>query len=202
MERINTNNNIENSNTSNTNHQDNYFIHLARYVFCSRLIDKNEEVLEMGCGTGYGASLLSDFCKNVTAHDVWHHELENEWEKYNKPNLTFVKDLPNKKFDNIVSLEVLEHVPIPEVEDYFNTIKNSLSKNGTLYLSTPRYLPKEQRSQNRLNYHEKEYTQEELKTLLKKHFNNVYFFSQNDALISTHNPKMAWTFMTICTNKK
>ena len=48
MERINTNNNIENSNTSNTNHQDNYFIHLARYMFCSRLIDKNEEVLEMG----------------------------------------------------------------------------------------------------------------------------------------------------------
>ena len=124
------------------------------------------------------------------------------WEKYNKPNLTFVKDLPNKKFDNIVSLEVLEHVPIPEVEDYFNTIKNSLSKNGTLYLSTPRYLPKEQRSQNRLKYHEKEYTQEELKILLKNTLIMCIFSHKMMLLISTHNPKMAWTFMTICTNKK
>ena len=136
MERITTNNNISTINTSNTNHQDNYFIHLARYMFCARLIDKNEEVLEMGCGTGYGASLLSDFCKSVVAHDVWHHELEDEWKQYNKPNLTFVKELPNKKFDSIVSLEVLEHIPPLEVESYFNDIKNLLKENGTLYLST------------------------------------------------------------------
>ena len=77
-----------------------------------------------------------------------------------------------------------------------------MKDNGSLFISTPRYIPYEERSQNRKDYHLKEYTYDEYKELLNKHFHNVFIFSQNDSIISMQNPKMAWNFVAICTGKK
>ena len=41
-------------------------------------------------------------------------------------------------------------------------------------------------------------TDEEFKELLNRYFTNVFLFSQNDAIISSQNPQMAWNLVAIC----
>jgi 2-polyprenyl-3-methyl-5-hydroxy-6-metoxy-1,4-benzoquinol methylase len=178
--------------------QDNYHIHLARYMFAARQFSSSSTVLEIGCGSGYGARLLSDFALEVDAYDIASEELNQKWASYQKSNLGYHNSLPNKKYDFIVSFEVVEHVNESDLKEYFNNIKTRLKKNGVVFLSTPRAIPFKDRSKNRQKEHIYEYSPEEFKELLKNYFNNVFLFSQNDAIISTQNPQMAWNLVAIC----
>ena len=63
--------------------QDNLFIHLARYMFVLRQLKQSDRLLEIGCGTGYGARLLSDRCQQVVATDTA-GELPEIWNQYKK----------------------------------------------------------------------------------------------------------------------
>ena len=67
--------------------QDNLFIHLARYMFVLRQLKITDKVLEIGCGTGYGARLLSDRCQKVIATDEA-GELQEIWSKYKMADST------------------------------------------------------------------------------------------------------------------
>ena len=70
--------------------KDNLFIHLARYMFVLRQLKKSDRVLEIGCGTGYGARLLSDRCQQVIATEAA-GELQQMWSQYKKENLIFFR---------------------------------------------------------------------------------------------------------------
>ena len=179
---------------------DNHFYHLARYMFAARQIDKTDKVLDFGCGTGYGARLLSDFAESVYAFDK-DTKLVEEQNKFKKDNLIFCKTLPecSNKFDKVVSFEVVEHIELANVNHYFNNIKKRMKNNGVLFISTPRAVPFENRSLNRQREHVYEYSPQEFRELLKSHFTNVFLFSQNDSSIGYHNPEMAWNLVAICT---
>lgn len=177
--------------------QDNYFIHLARYMFCARQIKKTDIVFELGCGTGYGARLLSDFAQKVYATDI--SDLSEVWNEYGKSNLLFLKDMnPPEKVDVVVSYEVVEHIGSDLLEAYFTRIKNTLKQNGVVFMSTPRAIPFEERSENRQKEHAHEYAPDEFKALLEKHFSNVFLFAQNDSVIGSQNINMAWNLVAIC----
>lgn len=177
--------------------QDNYFIHLARYMFVVRQLNKTDSVLEIGCGTGYGSRLLSDHCKEVVATDA-EKGLADFWRKYDKANLKFTEQMPSGKFDVVVSFEVIEHVEETEAPKFLENLKSRLTDRGVVYLSTPRALPFEERSRNRQLEHPKEYSPQEFRDLLSRHFSRVFLFGQNDSLISTQNPAMAWNLVAIC----
>ena len=183
--------------------QDNYFIHLARYMFAARQLRKDFRVIEIGCGTGYGARLLSDFCSEVSAIDEDYENLENSWSDFNKTNLKFYKTVPEgEKYDAVISFEVVEHIHLDEIDSYFETIKSLMNVHSTLHISTPRALPFNERGTNRQKHHIYEYNYEEFQSLLQKYFYNSYIFSQNDSIIGSQNPQMAWNFVAICTGPK
>jgi len=180
--------------------QDNYYIHLARYMFAARQFSPRSIVLEIGCGSGYGARLLSDFSSEVDAYDISSSELKLEWDYFQeKDNLFFYDTLPEKKYDFIVSFEVIEHIDNSNIEEYFKNIKTRLVDGGVCFLSTPRAIPYKERSKNRQEQHVHEYSAKEFKETLSQHFTNVFLFSQNDSIISTQNPEMAWNLVAICT---
>jgi SAM-dependent methyltransferase len=111
--------------------QDNYLIHLARYMFAARQLSPDSKVLEIGCGSGYGARLLSDFSSEVDAYDISSSELKLEWDYFQeKDNLFFYDTLPEKKYDFIVSFEVIEHIDNSNIEEYFKNIKTRLVDGG------------------------------------------------------------------------
>jgi len=181
--------------------QDNYYIHLARYMFCVRQLKKTQSVLEIGCGIGYGARLLSDYAQEVYATDT-ETSLQEAWNKYDKENLHFVTNIDQiddlKKFDVVVSFEVVEHIEENDLEQYFKLINSRVKPNGFVFMSTPRAVPFEERSKNRQIEHKIEYSPDEFRALLEKNFKNVFLFAQNDAIISVQNLNMAWNLVAIC----
>lgn len=146
--------------------------HQRVYDFCKKYI-KNKNVLEAGCGSGFGTYRLADYAKNIIGIDVDEFSLNKAKEKFKKPNLSFILgDITSlglsRKFDVIISLQVIEHIE----EDLFfvEKLQSMLETNGLLILSTPNRLTS---SFNENPYHVREYSFKELQQLLKRNFKSV-----------------------------
>ena len=109
--------------------------HAYRYNLAKRYC-KNKVVLDLGCGTGYGAYMLSEVAKHVVALDV-----ANCFKRrYKTHNVKFVRSSAEKMpfvnaFDVVICLEVIEHVKKPE--SLLQQIHGALKNGGHLMLSTP-----------------------------------------------------------------
>jgi ubiquinone/menaquinone biosynthesis C-methylase UbiE len=156
-----------------------YLRHLAEYVFAERFVD-NKSVLEIGCGTGFGAAHLSQFTSKMVATDIWAEGVSHCQAKYKQDNLVFMladgTKLPFEadSFDVVMSFHVIEHIEPESVSNYLSEIKRVLRRGGVFLVSTPnsriRLLPF-QRPWNPA--HKKEYNDKELKKLLGKVFGEV-----------------------------
>jgi len=102
---------------------------------------KQKTILEIGCSSGYLINDLKAKFKyiNYVGADVLKLSLLKLSEKWKEiPFLKFditKNPLKNIKFDNIIMLNVLEHI-----KDDFLAIKNTfklLNKNGTIYIEVP-----------------------------------------------------------------
>jgi 2-polyprenyl-3-methyl-5-hydroxy-6-metoxy-1,4-benzoquinol methylase len=129
---------------------------------------KARTILEVGCGVGTGAALLS-FHNRVIATD-----------KYNR-NLTFVKRLYpwlnleiydvtespiDNKVDTIVAVEVIEHL-----KDYETAMRNMIhSATLEVWLSTPNRRHPDLRDNQPLNrHHVREFYPEEILEMASRH---------------------------------
>jgi cyclopropane fatty-acyl-phospholipid synthase-like methyltransferase len=176
--------------------------HLARYAFVVRQCKLDDLVVEVGSGTGYGANFISKHVSHVTAYEPFVDPkiLATKWER---ENLTFVDVIETKsQYDKVIALEVVEHMPRREADDFIRFLI-SLGKGNTVwFISTPRKLEDRDRSDNRKKAHPFEYSFSEFQGLLENYFEFTHILSQNDALISSQNSKMAWNYLAICTNPK
>ena len=98
-------------------------------------------ILDYGCGTGWLSNQLCKYAE-VTGIDISDKAVLLASKKY--PQVTFlafdgsskeVEKLGNKKFDIIVSSEVIEHVE--NQGGYFDKMMSFLKPNGLLVLTTP-----------------------------------------------------------------
>ena len=98
-------------------------------------INKNDHILEIGCGWGgfalraYQKTGCKISCLTLS------EEQKNYFEKKmgNNPNIEVLLidyRLEKRKFDKIVSIEMIEAVGINYMDVYFNTISNNLKDNG------------------------------------------------------------------------
>jgi len=147
-----------------------YQRHLVAYNKASELIYGN--VLEVGCGEGYGIPLLAPKADKYVAVDKFQTNLDEYVSQF--PNVSFqqisVPPLPfeDETFDCVVTFQVIEHI-----EDDILMIKEMarvLKKNGLLILTTPNI----KMSLTRNPWHVREYTVQELHELICK------YFSEND----------------------
>ncbi|MFK7000549.1 class I SAM-dependent methyltransferase [Flavobacterium oreochromis] len=127
---------------------------LIDYIFWKRLkivanyIDKKKkdktDVLDFGCGSGVFSYVLTSKGCNVTAIDLNLQPVRILSEKIKFPqhinfieNDIFKVDFKHSKFDYIVALDVLEHIPISELEDYLILFTDLLKENGEIIISGP-----------------------------------------------------------------
>jgi 2-polyprenyl-3-methyl-5-hydroxy-6-metoxy-1,4-benzoquinol methylase len=151
--------------------------HFCAYNFAKDFV-KGKEVLDIGCGEGYGSSFMAGYAKKVLGIDYNETVIDYARDKYSKPGLNFlVLDINNldtldKKFDVICSFQNIEH--IRDTERLLKNIRTLLNKDGMFICSTCNIKDASPGSSKPFNkFHVKEYLVGEFKELLRGHFNKV-----------------------------
>jgi ubiquinone/menaquinone biosynthesis C-methylase UbiE len=112
--------------------------HLQRYQYASNRVKGN--ILDVGCGTGYGTKMLLDASHNsVYGIDVSRNAICYAETNYPGPKYicSSAETLPfeDECFDAITAFEVIEHVPDPYKT--LSELQRVLKKGGDLFISTP-----------------------------------------------------------------
>lgn len=161
------------------------YIHSAkRYLFASDRV-KGMYVLDLGCGVGYGAKFLARQAKQVVAADVDEYPLRYGEMTYPDEKVQRVHIMPvnatqglpfeDSCFDAVVCFEVIEHVPVEQMEPFFAEIARVMKPGGVVILSTPNkhvyiHYPDP--------HHVSLMTLDEFRRLLESRFNHVQVFGQ------------------------
>ena len=100
---------------------------------------KNQNVLEIGCGTGRHTVRLIEQGNNVTGVDLSEGMLDKAKAKINSSRVTFVHanvlkdEIPNGPFDLAIMSLVLEH--IDDLDLFFNKVRKLLKSESKFYFS-------------------------------------------------------------------
>lgn len=111
--------------------------HVQRYVEAAKQC--HGRILDLGCGLGYGAAILSKSGRNVIGIDFSLAALSYARSVYRGPQYVVanINNLPfrNNIFDVVVAFEIIEHVPEPHRA--LDEISRVLREKGVLFASTP-----------------------------------------------------------------
>lgn len=107
-------------------------------------LDKNASVLDFGCGTGVLSFELAKQGYAITSIDLDFAPVNILKEHIEYPdNITFLQDdifnidFEANKFDCIIALDVLEHIPIDKLPEFLAKFDYLLKKSGTVIVSGP-----------------------------------------------------------------
>ena len=150
--------------------------HEARYALAKGLA-VGKKVLDIACGTGYGAYELSQAAESVTGVDISEESIAFAKANYSRSNLTFIKAsacqplFAPANFDLITSFETIEHLEKNDRQKYLENLRSWLKPGGTLLLSTPNKRITSPWTQKPLNkYHILEFTLAGLESELSRYF--------------------------------
>jgi len=188
----------------------NFLFKYSRYKFCAKMIGTDETllILELGCGEALGTLLLiEEAIHNVTAVDIDRDAIE--WNKNNLKNVTNIKfiydDFLGKiygKFDVVIMIDVIEHIPKEFETKLFLTIINNLSSDGFCIIGTPNITASEYQSIPSKVGHINLYDMGRLRKIMKTYFKNVFMFGMNDEVLHTgYAPMCNYLFAIGCGKK-
>ncbi|MEO2169982.1 MAG: methyltransferase domain-containing protein [bacterium] len=147
--------------------------HLAAYHLVGPMV-VGKEVLEAGCGEGYGASMMAEHAARVVGIDYNGVALGIAREKHSRPNVEFrevnlleLAETAPGTFDAVTNFQVLEHLDDPA--PFLAAAAACLKPGGCLILTTPNRLA----SVSENPYHVHEYVADELRDTLAPFFDKV-----------------------------
>lgn len=94
--------------------------HLARYEFARTYISKEDTVLDIACGTGYGTAMIASGCQESIGVDISPTSIQYAKAKNSRKNTNFIiSDFFNTKItaDVVLSFETIEHLQVNQIED-------------------------------------------------------------------------------------
>jgi len=152
--------------------------HEGRYRWAATVV-AGREVLDAGCGVGYGTEMLAEAgASRVVGLDVSPEAVEDAVFRAGAIGQFEVGDLEKmpfapRSFDVVVCFEAIEHVNRGELA--LDELRRVLRRDGLLILSSPNrhvYLPGNP-------YHVHEYTPSELHAALTQRFRHVALYRQH-----------------------
>lgn len=162
-------------------------LHLKRYEFaCPHCIAA--QVLDAGCGAGYGSAHLAEVAARVVGVDVSEEAIEYARRRYRRPNLEFMVgdllalELGDASFDVVCSFETIEHVD--DVERYLGEIARVLRPDGTFVVSTPRVEATTRAPDN--PFHRVELSRDDFEATLATRFEDVELYGQRRLQTARH----------------
>jgi ubiquinone/menaquinone biosynthesis C-methylase UbiE len=166
--------------------------HTTRYEWVTQFVG-GKKVLDVACGTGYGAVLLAKAgAEKVDGFDCSKEAVDHASSRYSHPVLSFsvadAEHLPvsDAEYDVYVSFETVEH--IQDDRAFLAEAARVLRPEGLFIVSTPnRDLldPGTSIDQRPFNqFHVREYTRLEFEDRLREHFKSIVWFGQSRYLTS------------------
>ncbi|MDD5255020.1 MAG: class I SAM-dependent methyltransferase [Candidatus Omnitrophica bacterium] len=151
--------------------------HLSAYVFASELV-RQREVLDIGCGEGYGSFYLAGHARKACGIDYNDQVISYAQGKYRKDNLSFrvldVRRLAElgERFSAVCSFQFIEHLREPAA--FLDDVKSLLSAGGIFLCSTCNKHDASPGSEVPCNkFHMREYDLPEFTGLLQSRFASV-----------------------------
>jgi 2-polyprenyl-3-methyl-5-hydroxy-6-metoxy-1,4-benzoquinol methylase len=164
---------------------------LSRYKFAARLLPAMEtvDVLELGCGEGFGSLLLSERGHRVLGVDSDAAAIDIANQTVGTPERRFeAADFLGQRFGQfraVVSLDVIEHIPVELEDAYFKTVTANLGEDGLCIIGTPNATAAEYASPQSQAGHVNLYTAERLVGAVGRYFQNTFVFGMNDEVVHT-----------------
>jgi len=190
-----------------------YYEHFNRYDFAKELIKKDDNVLDIACGTGYGSHLIAEETEaqqvlgvdiSETAINFCKKMCKNSNLSFNVGNALDNQFFSASSFNKIISFETLEHVRESDLKIMLKNYYKWLKKGGTFIGSTPNEegRPLYQNGKHTNIHHFKHYTKEEIeKILLDCGFLNIEIIYQNNAIISSKNKRNDSDYFVVIAKK-
>jgi SAM-dependent methyltransferase len=136
---------------------------LFRYKYAKRFFNGGT-ILDIGCGFGYGSQHFDQ--GKYTGIDYSDQTIEEAKQLYPRAAFHAMEvppiKLPDESFDNVLCLELIEHVEQKDALDLAREIHRVLKKGGTLFLTTPNVANRGVMPA----FHFIEYTTEQIKDIL------------------------------------
>lgn len=149
------------------------FEHLHRYAIGCAL-SRGKRVLDIACGEGYGAYLISRTAESVLGVDIDAGVTAHAAAKYPRPNLKFAQGTCEKipcedhSVDLVASFETIEH--LTEHGSFLEELKRVLAPGGILVISSPDKIEYNRISGTPNRFHFSELTHHEFLGLLHRNF--------------------------------
>jgi SAM-dependent methyltransferase len=144
-----------------------YQRHLFAYKNAVPYVKGN--VLEVGCGEGYGSKLLAPYADKYTAVDKFKAQNEDNLKgiDFLEMSVPYLTPFADNSFDVVISFQVIEH--IKDDKTFVKEISRVLKPGGKFICTTPNI----KMSLTRNPYHIREYTVSQLKELMSNYFTTV-----------------------------
>ena len=157
--------------------------HLCAYRLAGDL-SRGRRLLEIGCGSGYGAFYLAHVAREVTAIDLETERIAQARRLFQRSNLRYLiaqgarLDAPDQSFECVGAFQVIEHVPVAELPQFLNEIARVLTPDGVFVASTlnVEYNRKGNPNYEKASFHVQEFTAEAFRALLTSVFPRVELF--------------------------
>jgi SAM-dependent methyltransferase len=162
-------------------------LHLKRYEF-ARPWCRDKDVLDAGCGVGYGTAFLAEEARHVVGVDLSGEAIEYARRRYARANVEFLAadvarlPQPDDCFDAVCAFETIEH--LPEAVRFLCEVKRVLRPGGVLLVSTPSVEQTQAAPAN--PHHSREYSAPEFERLLRSAFSSVEMYGQRRRQTTRH----------------
>lgn len=178
--------------------------HVHRYNEVIPFISKDDKILDLACGTGFGSNILAQHTNAVvTGGDIAADAVKECAAAWSRPNLQFMMmdgtALPftDNYFDKIVSFETIEHTT--KYVEMLAEFHRVLKPGGIAFISTPNFPVNSPGGKVVNPYHTQEFTYDELKGILEKQFPSVEIKGQrysryDDGTVSKFGKFIEWGF--------
>ena len=177
---------------------------LARYKFVAKMLAGSQNVLEVGCADAFCTRVVLQEVDRLTAVDFDPLFIEDARSRMN-PEWPFecrVHDILEGpvagSFDGAFALDLLEHIPCDQEQQFVSHLARSLAAHGVLILGLPALQSQPYASPASREGHVNCKDAPGLKSLVSRFFHNVFVFSMNDEVVHTGFYPMAHYLFALC----
>jgi len=150
------------------------------YEFARTQFGASDRVLDIACGDGYGCRILADGVGAVLGVDINEPLIAANQQSNRSANISYDVDdcfalsLPDGAVTGATAMELIEHLPVDQVDRFVGEVRRVVAPGGRFICSTP------QNSHGDIPvvpWHVKEYSFAELRAILTRHFSEVKILS-------------------------